>query len=321
MCFWWYVRAAPKREVSPILIHSTRMSLTANRAACQSGMSQNLLSHLFSSLSPTIPKVRRHERDDEVGSCRQMGQRRKSHGHVLPGADETWFKDSHSHLPLNQTGCHSNVFNEVVDYERIQGSCFELIWSPKECERTMPFWQITFFQVSVWHSETKTAPSRLTLAPCIATNNRLGCWSMRKRSGIYSTSTGPWRAEIKGEVRAIGRFWVFDGNGLLGHQLIDSRWFEKNPPTESGWKRRSKNRRSTGISRGNDRDVMSAFDFAPIYTPFDQHGFFAFDFGRVVDRWWLKEVWYAQIRSWFFAKPLYSSDLHCSKKKHEARVN
>ena len=61
----------------------------------------------------------------------------------------------------------------------------------------------------------------------------------------------------------------------------------------SGWKRRSKNCRSTGISRGNDRDVMSAFDFAPIYTPFDQHGYFAFDFGRFVDRWWLKEVWYA----------------------------
>ena len=103
----------------------------------------------------------------------------------------------------------------------------------------------------------------------------------------------PSDLEVKGEVRAICRFWVFDGNGLLGHQLIDSRWFEKNPPTESGWKRRSKNCRSTGISRGNHRDVMSAFDFAPIYTPFDQHGFFAFDFGRFVDRRWLKEVWYA----------------------------
>ena len=78
---------------------------------------------------------------------------------------------------------------------------------------------------------------------------------------------------VKGEVRAIGRFWVFDRNGLLGDKVIDSRWFEKNPPTESGWKRRSKNRRSTGISRGNDRDVMSAFDFAPIYTPFDEHAF------------------------------------------------
>ena len=47
-------------------------------------------------------------------------------------------------------------------------------------------------------------------------------------------------AKVKGEVRAICRFWVFDGNGLLGHRLIDSRWFEKNPPTESGWKRRSR---------------------------------------------------------------------------------
>ena len=49
-----------------------------------------------------------------------------------------------------------------------------------------------------------------------------------------------WHSRFKGEVRAICRFWVFDGNGLLGHQLIDCRWFEKNPPTESGWKRRSK---------------------------------------------------------------------------------
>ena len=55
--------------------------------------------------------------------------------------------------------------------------------------------------------------------------------------------------------------------GSLGHQLIHSRWFEKIFPTESGWKRRSKNHRSTGVSRGNDRDVMSAFVFAPIFTP------------------------------------------------------
>ena len=26
----------------------------------------------------------------------------------------------------------------------------------------------------------------------------------------------------------------FDENGLLGHRLIDSRWFEKNPRTEIG---------------------------------------------------------------------------------------
>ena len=96
---------------------------------------------------------------------------------------------------------------------------------------------------------------------------------------------------VKREVRAICRFWVFDGNGLLGHQLIDSRWFEKNPPTESGWKRRSKNRRSTGISRGNDRDVMSALDFALIFAPLI-HIHFCVWLGRFVDRWW-NEVWYA----------------------------
>ena len=39
---------------------------------------------------------------------------------------------------------------------------------------------------------------------------------------------------VKGEVRAICQFSVFDRNGLLGHRLIDSRWFEKNPPTEIG---------------------------------------------------------------------------------------
>ena len=47
-------------------------------------------------------------------------------------------------------------------------------------------------------------------------------------------------AVFKGEVWAICRFWVFDGNRLLGHRRIDSRWFEKNPPMESGWKQRSK---------------------------------------------------------------------------------
>ena len=69
---------------------------------------------------------------------------------------------------------------------------------------------------------------------------------------------------LKGQVRAICRFWVFDGNGLLGHRRIDSRWFEKNPPTESGWKRRSKKCPRTGVSRGNDRDAICAFKFAAL---------------------------------------------------------
>ena len=54
-----------------------------------------------------------------------------------------------------------------------------------------------------------------------------------------SKSTNSPNFSFKG-VRAICQFWVFDGNGLLEHRQIDSRWFEKNPPTESGWQRRSK---------------------------------------------------------------------------------
>ena len=55
-------------------------------------------------------------------------------------------------------------------------------------------------------------------------------------SKTSASDRDPWftSAFFKGEIRAICRFWVFDGNGLLGHQLIDSRNFEKNPPTESG---------------------------------------------------------------------------------------
>ena len=64
-------------------------------------------------------------------------------------------------------------------------------------------------------------------------------WNMRVRCK-KSLAKLNFLFPIKGEVRAICPFWVFDGNGLLGHRLIDSRWFEKNPPTESGWKRRSK---------------------------------------------------------------------------------
>ena len=88
--------------------------------------------------------------------------------------------------------------------------------------------------------------------------------------------------------------------------------WEKKPPMGSGWKRRSKILWSTGISRGNDRDVMSAFDFVPIFTPFI-YVHFCIWLGHFVDRWWLKEVWYAPA---FFVKPLYSSDPHPERKRN-----
>ena len=67
-----------------------------------------------------------------------------------------------------------------------------------------------------------------------------GCVCHLEQLHAQSSFLLPIVFSIKGEVQAICRFWVFEGNGLLGHRLIDSRWFEKNPPTESGWKRRSK---------------------------------------------------------------------------------
>ena len=97
--------------------------------------------------------------------------------------------------------------------------------------------------------------------------------SPTKRLRTWSFWYDKWFCSFKGEVRAICRFWVFDGNGLSGHRLIDSRWFEKNSPTESGWIRRSKKNAHvrTGISRGNARDAICAFKFAPSRHAFDLH--------------------------------------------------
>ena len=85
---------------------------------------------------------------------------------------------------------------------------------------------------------------------------------------------------------------VGPGSRLLGHRPINSRLLEKSPSTEGGWKRRSKKRPRTGILRGNARDAMCASKFAPSRHAFDLHTFCVW-LGLFVDRWWLKEVWYA----------------------------
>ena len=74
----------------------------------------------------------------------------------------------------------------------------------------------------------------------------------------------------------ICRSWVFDGNGLLGHRLIDSRWFEKNPPTESGWKRRSKKTPTYRyFARKWSWRNMWAFFFERRFQPLSVGGFFS----------------------------------------------
>ena len=103
----------------------------------------------------------------------------------------------------------------------------------------------------------------------------------------------PSAERVKGEVWAICRFWVFDGNGLLGHRLVDSRWFEKNPPTKSGWKRRSKKNAHVPVFRAEmivTQYVLSSLRH--LVTP-SIYIHFCVWLGLFVDRWWLKEVWHA----------------------------
>ena len=98
---------------------------------------------------------------------------------------------------------------------------------------------------------------------------------------------------LKGEVRAICRFWVFDGNGLLGHRLIYSRWFEMNPPAKSGWKRRSKNTPTYWYFVRKCLWRNMCFQVRTILSSHLVCIHFCVWFGLFVDRWWLREVWYA----------------------------
>ena len=117
---------------------------------------------------------------------------------------------------------------------------------------------------------------------------------------------------LKGEVWAICRFWVFDGNAwalgaptnrfpLVWEKSSNVKWLK------SALKKSSK---YCGISCGNDSEVMSAFIFAPIFAPLSNTHFCVWL--RTLCR--LLVVEGSVIRSWFFAKPLYSSDPRCSKK-------
>ena len=112
-------------------------------------------------------------------------------------------------------------------------------------------------------------------------------------TGVPKLKTWLGTQRAKGEVRAFCRFWVFDGNGLLGHRLIDSHWFEKNSPTESGWKRRSKKASTYRYFARKCSWRNMCFQVRAISSRLWFTYIFAFDSGSFVDRWLLKEVWYA----------------------------
>ena len=102
----------------------------------------------------------------------------------------------------------------------------------------------------------------------------------------------PGIGPIKGEVRAICRFWVFDGNGLLGHRLFDSRWFDKilqRKVVEHGVQKNA----HVLVFRAEmlvTQYVLSSSRH--LVTPWIYIHFCVW-LGLFVDYWWLTEGWYA----------------------------
>ena len=72
------------------------------------------------------------------------------------------------------------------------------------------------------------APGPAAIRPPLSSS---GKWPWPKVA--WKTVEGKHLQNIKGEVRAICRFWVFDGNGLLGHRLIFFVRFPKVQHTET----------------------------------------------------------------------------------------
>ena len=91
---------------------------------------------------------------------------------------------------------------------------------------------------------------------------------------------------------------------------------EKNPPTESGWKRRSKKNALVPVFRAEmlvTQYVLSSSRH--LVTPLI-YIHFCIWLGLFVDRWWLKEVWYAPD---FFVKLLYLCARCCSRNNRKPK--
>ena len=77
-----------------------------------------------------------------------------------------------------------------------------------------------WMHVAQVHSSDAREPISLHHSVCTTQHTEGGGWSK-----FYVQSDD--MLTIKGETRTTCRFWLFDGNGLLGHQLIDYCWCEK----------------------------------------------------------------------------------------------
>ena len=80
---------------------------------------------------------------------------------------------------------------------------------------------------------------------------------------------------------------------LLRHRVIDSRWLEKNPPTESSWKRRSKKKLRVPVFVRKSSWCNMCFQVRGMSSRHLIFIQFCVWLGLFVECWWLKVVWYA----------------------------
>ena len=97
---------------------------------------------------------------------------------------------------------------------------------------------------------------------------------------------------LKEKLNLFVDFEFLDGNGLLGHRLIDSRWFEKilqREVVENGVQK------NANIPVFRTEMLMTQFVLSSsrhLVTPLI-YMHFCVRVELFVDLWWLKEVWYA----------------------------
>ena len=111
-------------------------------------------------------------------------------------------------------------------------------------------------------------------------------------------------------VRAICRFWVFDGNGLMGHRSIPVglRKIFQRKVVENCVRKKKKN---AHVPVFRAEMLVSLSSSRHLVPPFDLHTFFAFDSGSLICRSLVVEG--SVVRSWFFVKLYYSCSLCCSR--------
>ena len=139
-------------------------------------------------------------------------------------------EDAKFYNPLNKdpTARNNATIREAVKPLRNQGvindkTAGDLVETKAKCPH--------FYTLPKIHKNAEAPPGRLIVSSVRVLTERFSAFvdmvlePFLKSLPSYIKDTKDFL--VKGEVQAICRFWVFDGNGLLGQRLIDSSWFEK----------------------------------------------------------------------------------------------